>query len=91
LKWAREHGCEWDKYTCHFAALGGHLKSLVWAREHGCDWDSDTTYGAALGGQLDCLIWAREHGCDWKPVECRKVAHANRHQNILDWMTSIGF
>jgi len=40
---------------------------------------------------LNCLIWAREHGCEWDPVECRQNAHYHDHQNILDWMTSLGF
>ena len=42
LKWAREHGCIWNLYTCRFAARGGHLDCLIWAREHGCDWNLDT-------------------------------------------------
>ena len=37
LKWARDHGCDWDSETCWFAAQGGHLDVLKWAREHGCD------------------------------------------------------
>ena len=39
LKWAREHGCEWDSFTCANAALGGHLETLKWARENGCEWE----------------------------------------------------
>jgi len=51
LKWAREHGCPWDKddeddgdYTmkcCACAAAGGHLQLLKWARAHGCPWEED--------------------------------------------------
>ena len=40
LKWAREHGCDWNAYTCNLAAYGGHLDILKWAREHGCPWDT---------------------------------------------------
>ena len=25
LKWARENGCIWDRRTCSYAALNGHL------------------------------------------------------------------
>ena len=74
---------------CTEAARRGYVSTLKWAREHGCDWNSNTCYVAAREGHLDCLIWAREHGCDWNPVFCRLIAH--RHQNILDWMTSLGF
>ena len=35
LRWAREHGCEWDEQTCALAAEGGHLDVLQWARAHG--------------------------------------------------------
>jgi len=38
LRWAREHHCPWDKWTCAFAARGGHLDVLRWAREHHCPW-----------------------------------------------------
>ena len=35
LKWAREHGCDWNSRTCKYAARYGHLDCLIWAREHG--------------------------------------------------------
>ena len=69
----------------------GHLDCLKWAHEHGCDWSSHTCRDAALGGNLDCLIWAREHGCPWNPVKCRVLATKYKHNNILDWMSSIGY
>jgi len=67
------------------------LDCLIWARGHGCDWTKDTCSSAARGGHLDCLIWAREHGCAWSPIQCRQEAKDNHRDNILDWMTSIGF
>ena len=36
LKWARENGCEWDSWTCAYAAQNGHFDVLKWARENGC-------------------------------------------------------
>jgi hypothetical protein len=39
LRWAREKGCPWNKWTCAAAARGGHLDVLKWARERGCPWD----------------------------------------------------
>ncbi len=33
-------GCEWDSWTCAYAAENGHLACLKWAREAGCEWDS---------------------------------------------------
>ena len=37
LKWARNHGCEWNAETSHYAALTGQLDVLRWAREHHCE------------------------------------------------------
>jgi len=39
LRWAREHDCPWDEWTCAYAAKGGHLEVLKWAREQHCPWD----------------------------------------------------
>ena len=70
LKWAREHGCEWDAATCACAASGGHLKVLKWARASTsarvpCPWDERTCSYAAHCGHLKVLRWARAHGCPW--------------------------
>jgi hypothetical protein len=42
LQWAREHGCQWDSWTCNFAAAGGNLETLQWVWEHGCPWQDLT-------------------------------------------------
>ena len=39
LKWARENDCDWDSWSCMYAAQNNHLHCLQWARENGCDWD----------------------------------------------------
>jgi len=28
LKWAREHGCEWNSKVCSYAAYNGHIEIL---------------------------------------------------------------
>ena len=89
LKWAREHGCDWDSETCSAAAEEGQLDCLIWAREHGCDWDSETCSAAAEGGHLDCLIWAREHGCDWNSDTCFAAAREG-HLDCLIWAQEHG-
>ena len=53
LKWAREHHCPWDAWTCE-AAEFGHLDVLRWAREHECPWDERTCVSAAMNGKLEC-------------------------------------
>ena len=48
LKWAREHGCQWEENIyhnpyldcCALAARFGHLEVLKWAREQHCPWES---------------------------------------------------
>jgi hypothetical protein len=52
LRWARDHGCRWDKWTCYHAAAGGHMAVLRWAREHYCPWDEWTCSAAAAGRGL---------------------------------------
>ena len=36
LKYAHEHGCPWDEWTCRGAAENGHLECLKYACAHGC-------------------------------------------------------
>jgi hypothetical protein len=55
LKYAREHGCLWNK-SCVNAAESGHLDVLMYAREQGCPWDKDTCAWAAENGHLDVLM-----------------------------------
>ena len=62
FKWAREHDCPWDSFTCHAAARRGHLEVLQWARAHNCPWDVWTCAWTAAGGQLEVLQWARANG-----------------------------
>src|SRR5271169_854085 len=52
LKWARQNGCEWGRWTCSNAASNGHLEVFKWARQNGCDWDSWTCSNAAKNGHL---------------------------------------
>ena len=56
MKWARENGCPWNKWTCAYAAQNGHLDVLKWARENGCTWNKWTCAHAAQNGHLDVLI-----------------------------------
>ena len=60
LKWARGEGCPWDRWTCAFAAGGGHLEVLKWAREHGCPWDELICKRAAGGWDVKELKWEME-------------------------------
>jgi len=76
LKYAHEHGCEWDSETCSIAAWKGHVDCLKYAREHGCEWDKYTTLNAARKGHLDCLKYAYENGCDRNPNICSIAADA---------------
>jgi len=57
LKWAREHGCEWNSCVCSNAAHNGHFEILKWAREQGCEWNSNVCSYAALNGHIEILKW----------------------------------
>jgi len=77
LRWAREHGCDWDEMSARRPLWGGHLEVLKWAREHGCPWQEDIEGSirdccaqAAYGGHLDVLNWLREYDCPWDAETC---------------------
>jgi len=86
LKWARQHGCPWDKSTCRVAASEGHLEVLRWAREHDCPWDETRMCEiAAAGGHLEVMEWARAQGCPWG-VTLRSLAYGEHmHLDALKW------
>jgi hypothetical protein len=63
LKWAHEHGCPWNKYTCMFAAEKGHLYVLKYLHDNGCPWDTLTCMFAAEKGHLEVLQYLRDNGC----------------------------
>ena len=63
LRWAREHHCSWDEWTCASAAMHGELKALRWARAHGCPWDDALIHAhAETGGDQEVLRWLAENG-----------------------------
>ena len=69
-----ETGCPWDKWTCSYAAINGHLECLIYAHEQGCPWDEWTCARAARTGHLDCLAYAHEQGCPWDKDTCEWAA-----------------
>ena len=89
MQWARANGCEWDKWTCAYAAKNGHLETLQWARANGCDWNWETCAYAALNGHLEVLQWARANGCEWNSWTCTYAAE-NGHLEVLQWARANG-
>lgn len=97
LKWGREHGCEWDGWTCACAAANGHLQVLQYAHENGCPWDEDTCDEAAVNGYSECLKYAYENSCPWDYLTCECAVRAGNweflryaHENgypckIIEW------
>ena len=63
LEWARANGCDWNLWTCAYAARGGHLDIIQWAREHGCRWSVHTTAAARSRDDTALLTWLLDHGC----------------------------
>ena len=54
LRFAREHGCPWNSYTC-----GKAVEAMPYPEE-----EVDDGQGGG-GGALACLRWVRAHGCPW--------------------------
>ncbi|KAJ1630298.1 hypothetical protein T492DRAFT_906917 [Pavlovales sp. CCMP2436] len=87
LRYAHEHGCPWDSWTCDCAAVGGHLEVLRYAHEHGCLWGDDTCSYAAQGGHLEgghleVLRYAHKHGCLVEWERCLTAALENGHAEL---------
>jgi hypothetical protein len=89
LKYAHEHGCPWDEWTCVEAAGKGHLEMgstnvrmgcWTWTfgsthHEQGCPWDKVTCDNAVEYGLLKVLIYAHENECPWGELTCAKAAN----------------
>jgi len=89
LKWARAHGCPFERWTSNRAAGGGHLDVLMWLREVSCRWDALTCRAAAQGGHLKVLQWAREQDCPWDASTCHAAAE-HGHLEVLQWARAHG-
>ena len=89
LKWARNHGYDWNELICANAAKGGHFDILKWAHGNGCPWDEGTCALAAEGGHLDILKWAHENDCPWDELTCGRAAFGG-HLDILKWLRENG-
>ncbi|QDZ22927.1 hypothetical protein A3770_09p54450 [Chloropicon primus] len=91
--WARSQDppCDWDLWTCKWAARGGHLHVLQWLRSQDppCPWNKATCDWAARGGHLDVLQWARSQDppCDWGEMTCGWAAQGG-WLDILMWLRS---
>jgi hypothetical protein len=89
VRYAHEHGCPWDRYTCYGAAEGGYLEVLRYAHEHGCPWDWLTCHRAAGEGHLEVLRYAHEHGCPMSVGQlalCRSVALQHGHAEVVEYL-----
>ena len=82
LRYAHEHGCPWDEWTCSNASFSGHLECLRYAHEHGCPWNGNTCLNASVRGHLDCLRYAHQQGCPWGEYTCY-WASRNGHLELL--------
>ena len=81
----------WDKYTCSWAARGGHLDLVKWLRVKGCPWGTWVSSAAARGGQLEVLQWIRgqDPPCPWDSDVCNHAARKG-HLEVLRWARSQG-
>ena len=76
LKYARNHGCPWNKEDVSFnAAKYGYVDCLEYVLINGNNWDQKhkklLLVTAAKNGNFECLKFAFEYGCSWD----RKVSY----------------
>ena len=77
----------WNKWTCAYAAKGGHLEVLKWLRDPNLpggpvDWDTMTCACAAKGGQLEVLKWLRDPNCQ-VVIAIGMNGHVQRQQEMV--------
>ena len=96
LRWLRQNGAPWDRWTCSAAANGDHLAVLEWALSQGCPWPWDSkaidTWHAAYAGRHAFLNWARQEGMS-DHMEKHACAHAagGGQMATLRWMRRQGW
>jgi hypothetical protein len=79
LKYAHEHGCDWDKGVCIAAVKNGHLDCLKYAHENNCPWNKHVCEVAAKMGQVDCLKYAHKNNCPLNVGEACRIATQRGH------------
>ena len=89
LKWAHDNGCDWDEYTCAYAAKNGHLEIIKWAVSNGCPWssyihhwDKNVCICAAYYGHIEVIKWGHENGCEWNEIICSNAAFNGARLNM---------
>jgi hypothetical protein len=88
LIYLRNNGCQWDQFTCAYAALMGHLELLMYLRKNKCKWNHWTCLYAARGGHFELLKWARENECNWYRNVCLESARQNNHIKMVQWINN---
>jgi hypothetical protein len=56
IKWLRQIGCPWSKYTCNAAAFAGNLEMLRFLIESGCPKDNGIGTSALTGGDFPEIL-----------------------------------
>ena len=85
----RPKQCDWDEFTCAYAARNGNLKILQWARDQNppCPWNELSCSYAIINGNFSILKWLREQNppCPWNELTCETAAR-NGYFSILKWL-----
>ncbi|KAI8474143.1 MAG: hypothetical protein J3K34DRAFT_495990 [Monoraphidium minutum] len=82
----RGAGAPWDRRTCRAAVLGDHVDALAFAIQGGCAPDRGAPLLASELGHLAALRALRGAGCPWDADECRCVAEARGHADVVDFI-----
>jgi hypothetical protein len=91
LRWAREHGCEWDQHTIlSSAASSGDIELTAWVNQQPAVHHSSEAMGAAAArGHTAMCEYLRAEGIPWHDLVCWAAA-ANAKFETLRWLREHG-
>jgi hypothetical protein len=91
LRWAREHGCEWNEHTIlSSAASSGNVQMAAWVkRQPGVFFSPAAMHAAAANGHTAMCEWLRAEGSPWHGLDCAAAANG-AHLETLRWLRQHG-
>eukprot|EP00953_Heterococcus_sp_UTEX-ZZ885_P002547 1886-Heterococcus_DN1.PRE.2 len=91
LRWAREHGCEWEhQHILQAAASSGNIEMTAWVKSQpNVGLGPQAMYSAAANGHTAMCAYLRAEGSPWHKLACCAAAEG-AHCDTLRWLHEHG-
>jgi hypothetical protein len=91
LRWAREHGCEWNEHTIlSSAASSENVEMAAWVyQQPDAIFSPAAMHAAAANGLTAMCEWLHSEGSPWDDAACY-VAARGAHLDTLRWLHQHG-